>query len=185
MNRWHLNQAARAVNSGGVIAYPTEAVYGLGCRPEYSQAACRILTLKGRSISKGLILIAAEIGQIEQYVIFPNKKIRERVISTWPGPVTWVLPAKPQVPVWIRGDHNSVAVRVSDHRLVQALCMKTGALVSTSANPANCPPAKTALKVTIYFGSSLDYILPGKTGENLKPTEIRDAISGNILREGG
>lgn len=185
MNHWHLNQAVRALKSGGVIAYPTEAVYGLGCFPGNYQAVKRILCLKDRPMNKGLILVAADISQLEKYIIFPDESIRQRVISTWPGSVTWVLPARTDVPVWIRGDHDSVAVRVSNHVIVRELCQKTGPLVSTSANPANCPPARSALKVMIYFDRLIDYILPGNTGTNRTPTEIRDAMSGNILRSGG
>ena len=185
MNRWHLNQAVRVVKSGGVIAYPTEAVFGLGCLPENYQAVSKILELKHRSINKGLILIAADILQIERYVIFPDEAVRQKIISTWPGPVTWVLPARQHVPVWIRGSYDSVAVRVSNHALVRELCSRTGPLISTSANPANRSPAKSALKVMDYFGQSVDFILHGKTGSDRKPTEIRDAISGNILRSGG
>ena len=182
MSRWHLNQAIRVIKSGGVIAYPTEAVYGLGCHPGNYQAVKRILRLKQRPVHKGLILIAADISQLEQYISFPDQTIREHVLTTWPGPVTWVLPARPAVPGWIRGNHDSVAVRVSNHPLVRELCSRTGPIVSTSANPAGRPPARSLLKVMNYFGQSIDYILPGRTGLHRNPTEIRDAKSGKILR---
>lgn len=185
MNRWHLNQAVRIILSGGVIAYPTEAVYGLGCLPECYQAVKRILHLKNRSQSKGLILVAADISQLEEYIEFPDQSIRQRVVSTWPGPVTWVLPAKANVPDWIRGNHDSVAVRASNHLIVRELCHKVGALVSTSANPSNRLPARSSMKVRMYFGQSIDYIMPGNIGHSRSPTEIRDALSGNILRFGG
>lgn len=182
MNRWHLNQAIRIIKSGGVIAYPTEAVYGLGCLPENFPAVKKILHLKQRQMHKGLILVAADVSQLEQYISFPNQAVRKQVLDTWPGPVTWILPAKPAVPVWIRGNHASVAVRVSNHPLVRELCSKTGPIVSTSANPTGRPPARTIWKVINYFGRSLEYILPGKIDIHRGPTEIRDAISGKILR---
>lgn len=184
MNRWHLNQATRIILGGGVIAYPTEAVYGLGCLPYDHFAVTRILSLKSRSANKGLILVAARIEQLSEYIEFPDEVVRQRVLSTWPGPVTWVLPARPEVPNWLRGIHKTVAVRVSNHEVVRRLCEKTGALVSTSANPANRPPARSALKVRDYFGLSLDYILQASIGSNRRPTEIRDAYSGKILRQG-
>ena len=184
MNNWHLNQAVRIILEGGVIAYPTEAVYGLGCLPYDYFAVARILSLKNRPAKKGLILVAANVEQLTKFIIFPDEAIRQRVISTWPGPVTWVLPARPGVPVWLRGQHNTIAVRVSKHKVIHRLCEKTGALVSTSANPANKPPAKSALKVRSYFGQSLDCILHSSIGSNSRPTEIREAYTGKILRPG-
>jgi L-threonylcarbamoyladenylate synthase len=184
LNHWHLQQALRIIKAGGIIAYPTEAVYGLGCQPENYSAVTRILHLKRRPLEKGLIIIAAEIEQLHPYVSFTDRVLYQEILSTWPGPVTWVIPARMEVPTWIRGEHESIAVRVSDHPVVRDLCRLTGPLVSTSANPAGCPPATTMLKVRTYFGQSLDYILPGNTGLNHKPTEIRDALTGKVLRPG-
>jgi L-threonylcarbamoyladenylate synthase len=185
LNRWHLQQAARILRGGGVIAYPTEAVYGLGCLPENYQAVSRILVLKGRSVEKGLILVATHPDQLDRYIIYPDQAARQRILSTWPGPVTWVLPATSNTPPWITGQHDTVAVRVSSHKTVQWLCREAGVLVSTSANPSRYPPATTARKVISYFGQSLDYILPGKVGSQGRPTEIRDALTGAVLRQGG
>ena len=184
MNRWHLQQALKVIRSGGVIAYPTEAVYGLGCQPENFIAVKRILDLKNRPINKGLIIIAAAVEQLDRYVSFTDISRYRQILQTWPGPVTWLLPARPGVADWIRGDHDSLAVRVSDHPVVRELCRLTGPLISTSANPAGCPPAKSARKVRYYFGRSIDYILPGYIGEQQKPTEIRDAATGEVIRPG-
>ena len=185
MNTWHLQQAARTVSSGGVIAYPTEAVYGLGCLPEDAAAVIRILRLKNRPLSKGLIIIAADLEQLLPYIIMPDTQARDRVLATWPGPVTWVMPARSSVPHWLTGAHETLAVRVSDHPLVSSLCRLAGPLVSTSANPSNRPPARSAMRVRAYFANKLDYILPGKAGPQSKPTEIRDALTGKILRSVG
>ena len=182
MGDFHLNCAVRALNKGGVIAYPTEAVFGLGCYPDNIYSVAKILSLKNRSIKKGLILIAANAGQIESYVEYPDDDVRQLVNATWPGPVTWVLPAKTSVPPWITGYRDTVAVRVSAHPLVQALCNKVGVIVSTSANPARKAPATNVTKIRSYFGNKIDYILPGNTGSKNLSTEIRDAISGDVLR---
>ncbi len=184
MNNWHLYQAVRIILNGGVIAYPTEAVYGLGCLPYDYFAVTRILSLKNRPVQKGLILVAANVEQLSGYIEFPDEAVRQRVLSSWPGPVTWVLPAKQEVPGWLRGNHKTIAVRVSNHEVVRRLCEQTGALVSTSANPSNRPPARSALKVRDYFGQSLDYILQASIGSNRRPTEIRDACSDKVLRQG-
>ncbi|MBI4005132.1 MAG: L-threonylcarbamoyladenylate synthase [Gammaproteobacteria bacterium] len=185
MNRWHLNRAARILKRGGVIAYPTEAVYGLGCVPENYVAVARILCLKRRPINKGLILIAGDPEQLAMYISFPSQAVRDQVMNSWPGPVTWILPATKAVPPWITGNRTTVAVRVSKHDQVRELCRIAGALVSTSANPSHYPPATSARKVMMYFDHTLDYILPGKVGPESRPTEIRDAITGMVLRQGG
>lgn len=172
------------IRSGGVIAYPTEAVYGLGCQPANFIAVKRILNLKNRPCEKGLIIIAASIEQLHPYISLADIPRSREILDSWPGPVTWVIPARPGVPDWIRGDSESVAVRVCAHPLTRDLCMFTGPLVSTSANPGGYPPAKTALKVRVYFGRAVDYILPGNIGSYRKPTEIRDAMTGKVLRSG-
>ena len=182
MSQWHLNQVARVIDAGGVIAYPTEAVYGLGCHPEYFPAVQKILELKHRSMLKGLILVAADINQLAPYVEFQAAENMEQVKQSWPGPVTWLLPASSLVPIWIKGTHSKVAVRVSAHPIVQQLCKLTGALVSTSANPGHYPPARTAFRVRSYFGDSLDYILQGKVDTLAKPSMIKDAESGAVIR---
>jgi len=182
LSYWHLKQAARIIYSGGVIAYPTEAVYGLGCNPEDFAAVRSILLLKRRSMQKGLILVAADITQLDPYVDYPSTVIKDRVQQSWPGPTTWILPAAEAVPPWITGSHASVAVRVSDHPLVQYLCKMVGVLVSTSANPSHYPPAKTAFRVLNYFGGSLDYILHGQVGTQVQPTVIKDALTDAVLR---
>jgi L-threonylcarbamoyladenylate synthase len=182
MGIFHLNQAVMTLNRGGIIAYPTEAVFGLGCYPEDFCSVAKILSLKDRSVSKGLILIAASVGQLAPYVEYPDDKVRQKVNSTWPGPITWVLPAEAGVPYWVTGGKNTVAVRVSAHPVVQALCHKVGVIVSTSANPVGCNPATNVIKVRSYFGNKIDYILPGETGRQRHPTEIRDASTDKVLR---
>ena len=184
MGNFHLNLAVKTLKQGGIIAYPTEAVFGLGCFPEDIYSVARILALKGRSVRKGLILIAASPEQFDAYVDYPDDKLRQKVSASWPGPVTWVLPAKANVPGWITGYKHTVAVRVSAHPVVQALCKEAGVIVSTSANPARKTPATNAFKVRSYFGNEIDYILSGNTSGKKLPTEIRDAISGKVLRTG-
>lgn len=182
MSIWHIAQASRYLARGGVIAYPTESVYGLGCNPWEAQAVERILTLKHRDPNKGLIVIAATIEQLAPLIELAPAVPMAVVTRTWPGPVTWVLPAKKCVPVWLRGSQGGIAVRVSAHPVVQALCLSAGILVSTSANPEGYSPAKTARRVRAYFGNQLDYILPGTTGGGMAPTEIRHAVTGKLLR---
>lgn len=182
--RWRLRLARRVLAAGGILAYPTEGVYGLGCDPLRPKAVARLLALKGRSWKQGLILVAAGPEQLRPWVDPGDPRPWERALATWPGPVTWVLPAAAWVPPWIRGRHPTVAVRVTAHPLAAALCRAWGGpLVSTSANRHGRPPARTALQVRRSFPRDLDLILPGRTLGLGGPTEIR-AADGRLLRRG-
>ncbi len=182
MNTWHIRRAALAVENGGVIACPTEAVYGLGCCPWDEQAVHHLLRLKRRPQNKGLIVVAAHVSQLHTLVCFDGLACVDTVLATWPGPVTWVLPVHRHTPRWLSGDHAGLAVRVSAHPLLRELCDLCGPLVSTSANLAGTAPARSAVHVRNYFHNSLDYILPGKLGTEAGPSEIRHAESGQVLR---
>ncbi len=182
MSGWHVDLAVRAIRGGRIIAYPTEAVYGLGCDPFDAEAVTRILRLKHRTPARGLILIASSAAQFAPLVSFPSAQAQARAEASWPGPFTWIVPATALVPPWIRGQHAGVAVRVTAHPLAKALCDKAGPIVSTSANPAGCLPARDALRVRAYFGPAIDYILPGKVGSQRGPSEIRNVVTGECLR---
>ncbi len=184
MNAWHVKQAARVLRSGGVVAYPTEAVWGLGCDPWQHAAFEQLLRLKQRPPEKGVILVAADLAQIAPLVEGLPDEALKRLLATWPGPHTWLLPDPHNwIPRWIKGQHAKVAVRVSAHPTVQALCRAWGApLVSTSANPAGLPPARQGWKVRRYFGTTLDYQVPGRLGGLARPTPIRDLLTHQLLR---
>jgi L-threonylcarbamoyladenylate synthase len=143
----------------------------------------RILALKGRPAAKGLILIAGALGQLEPYITPLTAELAARVLPTWPGPLTWLLPVRPQVPVWLHGAHATLAVRVSAHPQAAALCHAFGgAIVSTSANPSGRRPARSALDARRYFGGAVDYYLHGAVDLAARPTAIRDGLTGRIMR---
>lgn len=179
-------QAAAAVlRRGGIVAYPTEAVWGLGCDPLDEAATLRLLALKQRAMDKGLILVAGTRQQFDAFIdwqALPAER-RAQVSASWPGPHTWVVPATAAVPAWIRGDHAGVAVRVSAHPQVIALCAAFGGpIVSTSANVAGAPPPQTLAGLSVEIRAGVDAILSGKTGDLQRPTAIRNALTGTILR---
>jgi L-threonylcarbamoyladenylate synthase len=180
---WHLREAARYFQHGGLIAYPTEAVYGLGCDPLNRSAVLRLLRLKRRPLEKGLILIAADLEQLRPFVAIPSPAIMERIQKTWPGPSTWLLPATPDTPPWLTGQHTSLAVRVTAHPLAAALCLACNSpLVSTSANLSGHHPTRTPLGVRRQFGDKIDFLLTGAVGDLKQPTPIRDALSNELIR---
>ncbi|MEP1217474.1 MAG: L-threonylcarbamoyladenylate synthase [Marinobacter sp.] len=184
LSDWHLHCARRTVLGGGVIAYPTEAVWGLGCDPWNPEAVDRILELKQRPVEKGVILVAASVDQI-RFLLDPlPPELQEKALANWPGPVTCLLPdLLRRIPDQVRGRHSSIAVRVSDHPVVQALCQTVGfPLVSTSCNPAGRQPARTSWQVRRYFEGQLDWLVPGELGGNRQPSRIIDIVSGQQLR---
>ena len=183
MSSNQINEAVHVLQQGGVIAYPTEAVYGLGCDPGNHQAVQKLLDLKQRDRDKGLILIAAEFEQLLPFLDEIDDSLKEQVLATWPGPVTWLWPAKSGVSTWLRGEHATIAIRVTDHPLAAELCRAFGgALVSTSANVSGNQPARNAEQVWAQFKDQLDFVLEGEVGGLAKPSQIRDVLSGKNFR---
>ena len=180
-----LEATVAALHRGGVIAYPTEAVWGLGCDPFDAAAVRRLLAIKQREESKGLILIAANLAQIASLIerdALPPVRIAA-VLATWPGPNTWLLPCTTLVPGWLRGDHATLALRVTAHPGAAALCAAFGGpVVSTSANRAGAAPARKLEQLHPALLAQLDGVLDGETGGLDAPTTIRDAASGTLLR---
>lgn len=181
-----LTHCVNVLREPAVIAYPTEAVFGLGCDPDSEAAVMKLLALKHRPIEKGLILIAADYQQLIPYIDDEqlSAEQKERMFSHWPGPVTWVLPARASTPVWLTGQFSSLAVRVSDHPGVVALCKAFGKpLVSTSANLTSLPPCRNVAEVLTQFGEAFPVFL-GETGGRQNPSEIRDVLTGELIRQG-
>lgn len=184
-----LTQAQTVVRQGGLLAYPTEAVWGLGCAPDNEQALAKLLALKQRPWHKGLVVVAADFAQLEPWLLPLTAAERTKVLAAWEGThlhphsraVTWVLPCQPQVSKLLKGEHSSLAVRVSQHPVVRQLCEHCGPLVSTSANPAGFAPALTAAQVSEYFADASPLIIPGELGQQQQPSEIR-TLAGTVLR---
>lgn len=177
-----IQKIVSVLREGGVIVYPTEGVYGFGCDPFNLTAVTRLLKIKGRSFNKGLILIASSWHQVEDlvrtdlekcYLIKPHRD----------HPVTWVFPATKKVPCWIRGQFNSVAIRVTFHQVTKKICQKFGGpIVSTSANLADHPPLNTFKQVASCFISKVDYVVKGRVGKLGRATKICEVKTGKIIR---
>lgn len=178
-----LQRAVASLQRGGVIAYPTEAVWGLGCNPHDARAVAGLLELKQRPVEKGLILVGANVEQFAPYLEGLPQQLIDKFGATPPRPTTWLVPVNGYAPDWITGRYTSVALRVSTHKLVRSLCLAYGSpLVSTSANKTGHPPAATPWPLRKWLGRGLDYILPGELGGHNSPSEIRDLISDKVLR---
>ena len=180
-----LANVVAALHRGGVIAYPTEGVWGLGCDPHDEAAVMRLLALKQRDVAKGLILIASSEAQLAGFIDTASLAESQLVDvrASWPGPNTWIMPAAASAPRWITGDHAGIAVRVSAHPDVIALCMAfDGAIVSTSANLSGKPAVHARDALDPRLLDRVDGVLDVETGGREAPSLIRDARSGAVLR---
>jgi L-threonylcarbamoyladenylate synthase len=180
-----LANVVAALRAGGVVAYPTEAVFGLGCDPQNRAACERLFAIKQRPATQGVLLIGAAFAQVEPYIdvaaVPPEAMARAR--SSWPGPHTWIFPRAATTPDWLAGSHSGIALRVTAHAPAAELCRAFGgAIVSTSANRHGAPPALNARDVHAAFDSEIDAILNERVGGLERPTPIRDAISGDTVR---
>jgi L-threonylcarbamoyladenylate synthase len=175
-----------ALQAAQVIAYPTEAVFGLGCDPDSQVAVAKLLALKQRSQRQGLILVAADYQQLRPYLDERSlsDEVKQRLWASWPGPINWVLPVSATTPAWLTGRFNTLAVRVSAHPIVCQLSQAFGKpITSTSANLSGLPPCRSLEALRAQFGHQLP-VLPGTVGPQLHPCEIWDALTNRCLRQG-
>ncbi len=179
------HSAKEAFEQGGVIAYPTEAVFGLGCDPDNKLAVEKLLAIKVRPADKGLILLASNYQQLLPYIDDAQFSIsqREQIISRWPNGITQVLPVKKTTPTYLTGKFSTLAVRITDQADVVKLCEQTNKpIVSTSANLSGRSPAQTWQEVEQGLGDCVDYIIKGQTLGFAKPSTIIDGLSGQVFR---
>ena len=205
------SQAAAWIQQGGLLAYPTESVWGIGCDPFNQDTVGSLLQIKARPVEKGLIVITDSISRIKPLIDCLSLTQRQQLLTTWQNGLqtqmpahnttmqayTWLLPIPNHLPItipkWITGSHNSVAVRVIAHPLIQQLCQHVvsesnpyGFIVSTSCNPSGKPPASNLEQAVAYFSDSelvhdIRY-LPGDTLGYTLPSQIGDIRTGHIIR---
>ena len=183
MSGWRYCRAIRVLRDGGIIAYPTESVYGIGCDPWDRAAVMRAIDIKHRSARKGCILIAAGPRQLHSLVDIDSPRFANFASKYWPGPVTLVAPARRGVPAWLVSEDGTVATRVTSHHVARVLCARFGRpIVSTSANRSGRPPARDALRAHVAFGTEIDWYVAGRVGGIEAPTRIIDTRDGRIVR---
>ena len=173
---------AAHLKRGGLIAYPTEFCYGLGCDPDNRTAVKRLLRLKRRPQQKGLILIAAEFRQVARYLTALSPADQQKLKTAGAQAITYLMPARHSAPRWLRGAHDTLAIRLTAHRQAARLCRGvSSALVSTSANRAGQPPARSYAQCLDWFGSRV-WVLPGRVGKRKQPSTIMTWANGRIIR---
>ena len=182
--RWPIYQASQILLSSGVIAYPTETVWGIGCDPRQPSALRRVVNLKKRDARKGLILIAGDIKQFDFLLHDLPDEQKLKLKNSWPGAVTWLVPHNNRVHPLVHGQFSTVAIRVSNHKIVKDLCAQfNGPIVSTSANLAGQSTVQNAIQAMKFLGHDLDFILQGPLGEASAPSRIIDLQTGRIIRK--
>ena len=181
--RWPIYQASQILRSSGVIAYPTETVWGIGCDPQQPSALQRVIDLKRRDAHKGLILIAGHIEQFNFLLHDLPKAQKTQLENSWPGAVTWLVPHNNRVHPLVHGQFSTVAIRVSEHKIVKELCETfNGPIVSTSANLAGQATIQNSIRAMKFLGHDLDFILQGPLGMAVAPSRIIDLQTGRIIR---
>jgi L-threonylcarbamoyladenylate synthase len=182
MSPWALNRFAHAVSQGAIFGYPTDTIWGFGCHPLIASSVARILQIKNRSADKGLILLSSRLEYCAAYIGLDNEQLKP-VLSTTDHPTTWLVPASECCPAWIRGSNSTVAIRITDHPLLEFLCERLKApIVSTSANRSGKATARNSVQMRKQFGAELDFIVNGFiTGSN-RPSEIKSLLSRATIR---
>ena len=180
--RISFRRIAAHLRRGGLIAYPTESCYGLGCDPDNRTAVQRLLKLKQRPQRKGLIIIAASYRQVARYLLPLTLTEQQQLSAGGAQAITYLMPSHHSTPRWVRGSHDTLAVRLTAHPQAARLCLGVNrALVSTSANRSGQRPAKTYAQCQRLFGHKL-WVLPGRVGKRKKPSTIRAWIGGQTIR---
>lgn len=172
-------------NQGGIIAYPTEAVFGLGCDPDNEHAINLLLQLKNRPIDKGLILLASHFDQLVPYINTSDisDTTMNDILARWPNGTTQLLPKSKRVSSWLSGAFDTIAVRVTNQPDVVELCNATGKpIVSTSANLSGEPPVKAWQDMPLELTNRINFIVKGCTLGYQQPSRIINAITGETIR---
>jgi len=178
--------AARVIFNGGVIAFRTDTFYGLGADPLNQKAVTAIRNLKGREETKPLLLLISDVGEVERFIASPSELFKAVAMQHWPGPITLIGIACPQLPEELTAGTGTIGVRLPDNEEVRALVRACGgALTATSANLSGRPPARTAKEAEIYFPRGIDSIIDSGEVSATQPSTVLD-LSGKprLMREG-
>jgi L-threonylcarbamoyladenylate synthase len=185
MGQYQTNRLAKAILSGAVIVYPTDTVWGLGCHPLDYHSVQRILTIKSRLIDKGVILITPDLAFVRPYLSDHLSSASLKELATpLTLPTTWLVPAHPDCPVWLTGNHSTLAIRISNHPFVREICTATQSpIVSTSANRSGKTTVRNSLQARRQFGSEVDAIITGYPTGGHKASRIQSIETGQKLRD--
>lgn len=179
-----LLKAAGVLNSGGIIAFPTETVFGLGIVFDNELTYKRLNEIKIRSDDKPYTLMLADPGDIHKYAVV-DEKAKKLIDAFMPGPITLLMPTKSTVPLWVTHGSKKIGIRISSNEGIRTLIRLTGKpLLVPSANKANMSPALDSDAAKNIFGSEIDFYIEGISGGK-KPSTIVDICDRiKVIREG-
>ena len=175
----HISQAQVILQHGGVLAYSTETVLGLGCDPNNQDATNKILWLKNRAAENGLIVLVDELKTLQNLTQPLSQEQLAKITAA--KNTTWLVPAKHSVPTWVRGDHEKLAIRITQHTTAKPLSCATEGIISTSANISTYKTLVSQDEIRDWFGPHVDYIVIGEAGSE-KPSQIKDLLTGEVIR---
>jgi L-threonylcarbamoyladenylate synthase len=176
-----IRHAAHIIKNGGIIAYPTDTIYGLGCDPYNADAVERINIIKQRPLNKQFILLAGDIEQVRTLISITVEQ--EKIITQDAEPTSWVVSASEQAPAWLTDRNHMLTIRISRHDEVKKLCRALGhAVISTSANISGKRPAKNAIELHKYFHQEVDKILLSNKAQATRPSKIIRLCDNYIIR---
>ena len=184
MGAWRLKQQALAIRHGAVFAYPTDTIWGLGCLPASAAAVHRIVKIKRRPLTKGLILLSSSIDYCHDYIDADFYCQHYPQISQPAAqPTTWLIPAGRDCPDWLNGGSDRIAIRLTRLAHIGILCDTLQApLVSTSANISGRRPARNSYLIHKQFQAAVDFIIDGIACPAQQASRIIDLQSGTVLR---
>jgi L-threonylcarbamoyladenylate synthase len=182
-----LERAAETISRGGIIAFRTDTFYGLGVDPFNSHAIQKLKQLKGREETKPILIIISDPDQLARFISEPSPAFNQLARAFWPGPLTLIGKASPNVPPEITAGTKTIGVRLPDDEHVRALVHACGgALTATSANPSTLAPARNTETVDDYFGEAIDLIVDDGDAKTEQPSTVVE-VSGSepkLIREG-
>lgn len=177
-----LAQAVAILRDGGIVAYPTETVYGLAVDPFSEPAVQRLIEAKGRGGDQAILLIISEQSQLLRCVATVNPAAERCMDAFWPGPLTLLFPKAPGLAPSLTGERDTIAVRCPAHETARALCAAFGGpITSTSANRSGHPPAMAPGELDL---PGVALLIDGGALPPSKPSTLYDPVAGRILREG-
>lgn len=178
-------EASTILQNDGVIAYPTETVWGFGCLANKPSALRKLLAIKNRSADKGLILLGNSLDMFNDFVDFSKLSASqiETLLKPPLTPTSWLVPAKENVSLLVRGRHSSIAIRFATNPSCKELIAELNTpIVSTSANQDGLPICKIKEEIRFLFDKQLDGILEGDVGCRNTPSQIIDLLTKKVIR---
>ena len=180
-----MQRAFETLEAGGVVAFPTDTVYGLGA-PAFNAASIeRLFAIKGRELTKAIAVLIAEPGELDKVAKGLNQRAMRLAERFWPGPLTLVLPRHPSLPALL-SPNETIGVRVPDHAVARALLAAAGPMAVTSANAAGGVNAPSAEEVLAQLGGRIELVLDGGQTPGEQPSTVVDltGVLPRVLRAG-